>query len=231
MSRLAVVCFLWDDRRGRYRGVYQYGVEHVRRLRDMLDRHLSQPHRLVCVTDQGPEDLPDGVSHVSLDMAPQGGRWPKLTAFRPDAAELFGADRLMVTDLDNVVVGPLDPLVERTEPLVLIANDRHGQRHQQRYNTPLMLLDAGAAPEVWETFDPERVPDLSHIAGTDQWWVSHSVNGVATWPWGSESGIYRDPQIKGRLPRDARVVCFQGPRDPSMVSVQRTQPWIKEHWR
>lgn len=230
---LTVCCFLWRDPKSAWRSVYRYGPEHVAALQRMLSRYLSQPHELVCITDD-PHGLPEGVRPVPLDasLALPGKRFQKLMIWRPDAAEWLGA-RILMLDLDIVLTQPLDPLVDRPEDVVLWANPAWPgkPRKRARYNTSIVLLSAGARRNVWEAWDPDRGPravQASGLRGTDQVWVSLQLAGEATWT--AEDGVYSWAKHVERhgLPDDARAVMFHGPRSPCELS--RRHHWIRENY-
>jgi hypothetical protein len=117
---LTVATFLWRKSAHGFQlpsvsGSFAYGVEHVIRLQRMVARHLSLPHRFVCISDQ---DVP-GVETLPLwpDLAELGGCYRRLKVFDP-AFTMLG-DRFAVMDLDCVVTGSLDEMFSRTEPFVI----------------------------------------------------------------------------------------------------------------
>jgi hypothetical protein len=236
---LAVVCFLWHDPKSKWRDVFWYGPEHVVVLRNMAARHLTIPHRFLCVTDR-PELLPADIETVPLDtsLITPSERYAKLMIWRPDAAELFGAERILAFDLDVVITGNIDHLVEHDHPVALWANPRFPQQpiRRSRYNTSLVYLRAGARPDVWEQFDIHTSPDAvraTGVCGTDQGWVS-MVLGDTAHGFGCEAGIYSfriHVQRLGRLPQDARLVSFHGNISPHLRTIQEAHPWVRKHYR
>ena len=235
---LSVVCFKWRPRLG-YRS--SYGPAQVHTLRDMVRRHYPDPHRFICVTDD-PAGLDANVEVVPLwdDHAsvpnpsfPDGPScYRRLKVFSPYVAPILG-ERIVCIDLDVVIVDDLRPLWNRPEPFV-------GWRDPVRkwpYNGSLFMLDAGARPEVWETFDPATSPGLSSGAGmrgSDQGWMSY-VLGWNEAAWTEDDGVISfQREVKkagGKLPRGARIVVFWGKHDPWSRQAQALSPWIKEHYR
>lgn len=227
---VTVVTFLWYDPDGRYNRLYTYGPDHVNRMRSMLSRHLNMPHEMVCVTDI-PQGLHPDVRVVPLDRSLIGGpqaRYPKLMAWHPDAALWFGP-RILLLDLDTVIVRDIAPIVDRPEPVVLWRNSSWGKPGRTRYNTSIALLDAGARPDIWRAFSRG-----DHAARHDQELVS-SVVGTdpgGSWGFNDDDGIYKARDMKaGALPRGCRVVTFAGKQDPSERRTRKRFPWIAEHWR
>lgn len=234
---ITVCCFLWSDPLAKNRHIYTYGFEHVRVLRAMVGRHLAQPHRFVCITDRSAlddiETVPlDGTHHLP------GTRFVKLQLFKPDIGRLLG-DRILYLDLDAVVTGPLDPLVDRGEDLVLWRNPNFGGKRRARYNTSILLLRTGSRPEFWSRFDKRHVPGMlaQYVGGTDQAWISHIASPDEA-HWTDADGVYGAgrlldivPGVGTDLPANARIVFTPGRREPSMESVQDQHPWMREHYR
>lgn len=223
---ITVACMFWRDPKKRHGDVCgQYTAEHVNALRTMVAKHMHQPHEFVCITDQAL----DGIRTAPLDRSlfKPGKRLPKLQLFRRDAADWLGS-RILYLDLDCVIVGGLDAIVNRGEPLVLWRNPHHGEKPQWApFNSSMILLDAGTRPDIYEAFDPAvGVPQWDH---DDQDWISSRVPPHNP-HWDHTHGVWNQSQIPGcRLPAGARIVHFPGRRDPSMIEVQRRHPWIRDH--
>lgn len=180
LAPLKVVCWLWrEELVTRQRTTY--GVEHVRAWRNMVERNLSLPHELICLTDQ-PEQVPEGVRAVPLwdQYKDLGGCFVRLPAFHPRIAEIIGGQRFVSMDLDCVVTGSLDPLFDRPEPLVAF---RCGQaRRIRRVQGSIFMMDAGAAREIYDDF---RSEDL-------EWFRKPLKNGKVVEQW-----IHRDAKNAG----------------------------------
>jgi hypothetical protein len=234
---ITVACYLWFDPDGKNNDLYVYGPSHVRTLKRMVERHLSAPHRFICITDRPARDL-DGVETVPLDKTNHlpGTRFVKLMTFRPDAAEIIG-ERILQLDLDTVITGDLAPLIDRPEALVLWRNPNFGVPRRARYNTSIVLLRAGSRPEFWTKFDKNKHPAMlkRNWGGTDQAWVSHLASPEEA-HWTAADGVYGAgrlhdiaPGVGTELPGNARVVFFPGRREPGMPETQARHPWIGAH--
>lgn len=237
----AVVCFKWKAP-PKYRS--QYEARNVNVLRNMFERHLHMPHKFVCVTDD-PEGIDERVNIVPLwpdhsDLkSPHGSREPscyrRLRLFARDAGELIGADRFAWIDLDVVLTSDVTPIFDRPEPIVLLPT----VSPRIPFNGSMVLMDAGARPEVWETFDPVTSPKrnvLHKCYGSDQGQISFCLKdkGEATWKIGPNGdGIYfRHKHLSSHnpLPADARIVSFHGPGDPWHFD-RHGWRWVVEHYR
>jgi hypothetical protein len=243
---LTVCCFLWHDPQAKNAAIYTYTVDHVRVLRRMVARHLAQPHRFVCVTDlpgiPATMDEP-AVATVPIDWCHHvpGARFVKLQLFRPDGGgiALPGA-RILYLDLDTVITGALDPLVDDDAPLRLWRNPNFKPGNRRAfYNTSILFLEAGVRPDIWAKFDKTSSPAMlaQKVGGTDQAWVSHRVDDTCP-HWTNADGIYGAgrlldivPGVQTTLPANARIVFFPGRREPSMPAIQELHPWIQDHRR
>lgn len=159
-----------------------------------------------------------------------GNAFPKLAAFRSDAAELFGS-RLCVMDLDAVVVGSLDPLLDRADDFVIWKDVlAAGQPGRFKYNTSLVLMDAGTRSKVWETFSPSksrRAIAAERRCGSDQAWVSHCLDGEKTWD-ASDGILSWRFQVKGKpLPDNVRIIFYHGQQKPWHMP---NDPLVKKYW-
>lgn len=236
---LAVVCFWWYDPQSKWRNSFWYTAQHVITLRNMVARQLSVPHRFVCVTDQ-PELLPPDIATVPVDrsLLTASERYAKLMVFRPDAAELFGAERLLMLDLDIVITGSIDHLVQHDNEFMAWHNPRFKTQpsRRSRFNSSLVYVRAATRSHVYTSFDIERsrrhVRSLG-VSGTDQAWMSETVSPDEA-GWDQTDGIYSyklDLLSRGSLPANARVVIFHGEISPHMPQLQKSHPWIREHYQ
>lgn len=233
---LTVVTWRWKPMPG-YRS--SFPVETVNVLKRMVDRHYAGPHRMLCCTDD-PKGLDPDIEAVPLwtDFAnlpsPHGFKNPscyrRLRAFSPEIASVFGP-RFVSLDLDCVIVGDLAPLWDRPEDFVMYG-DTNPRTH---YNGSMILMTAGARPQVWERFDPRTSPQRAKAAGcwgSDQGWISYCLGGGEP-KWTRADGVYsfrNHLQNVSTLPKDARVVMFHGKHDPWDPDVKAKYPWVRAHW-
>ena len=221
---LTVLCFYW--RGGRYT------AEHVNVLRRMVARNLSLDHIFMCVGDD-PDGLDEGIEWRRISnpkLIGLGNAYPKLEVFRRDAAEVFG-ERIVMIDLDTVVVGRLDGLFDREDDAVVWRDPLAGRNQGARHNTSLLLLRAGALPKVWESFRPRISPRLiteEGWLGSDQAWLSRCGPEIANWTPADGVLSWRHDVERNGLPEGARIVFFHGAAKPWDL-LGRT--WIAERYR
>lgn len=199
----------------------------------MLERNLSLPHEVVCATDD-PRGIDKRIRIAPLEtqLIGLGNAFPKLAAFRPDAAEIFGK-RICVIDLDSVIVSSLDTLLDCDDDFVVwkdAAKFRPHEPNRFKYNTSLFLLTAGSRSVVWNSFSPQTSPRIiktSGRCGSDQGWVSHCLDGERTWDAGDgvlswQYEVWRQPPKP-----NARIVFYHGPRKPWNLP---NDPIVKQYW-
>lgn len=249
MNELVVCSFFWVDS-ARNRQV-QLTPEDVRIWRNMVERNLSVPHRIVCITHR--PDLIDFMETVPLDIEKHvpGLCTVKLMVHRPDIADILGGDRILLMDIDCVIVGSMDPLVQRDEPFVGWRNPNYAEGGRRGfYQGSMQLFSAGAKSELWTDFCPNRTPGFLNrrFGGGEQAWISERLN--TSWPepgwqwsepcWDESSGVYGAGRLMGgkmgvgvqsELPENAIVVFTPGDRSPSQPEFRKLHPWAEEHWR
>lgn len=229
MPDLKIVTFLWHDRSKppeEKRNVI-YTPEHVERLARGVRRHLTVPHEFIVITDHDPQDFqePDRVIPLWKDYRSMGGCYTRLRLFSKEMRELIGP-RILQIDLDTIVVGNIDHIVNRKVDFAIWAS----QARKNMYCAQMFLMDAGARAQVWEGFNGQESADSTKgILGTDQAWIAkclgpgectfeHHVHGVYSYHW----------HVQGydELPENACLVMMHGPFDPGTAE----EPWVKEHW-
>lgn len=236
---LAVVCFQWNA------GFRAYRPEYVNALARGYRRNLSIPHKFVCITDDTEGfssdvvvmPLPDAARKVAKWPSPEGPNYPasyrRLWLFSKEAREI--ADVVLMTDIDCVVTGGIDPLVQYMDRA---RADFVGWRPPTTWNGVIRvaggswLLRTGACSEVWERLSPEGLVAArkSGQYGSDQAWISYCLaRTCAVWPEGN--GIYEAQSMRPNkfrvLPHDARIVHFNGAQKPwEMTDI----PWIRDNW-
>lgn len=238
---IKIMCWLWRQRKSRT----QYTAEHVNIWARMVSRHLTIPHTLACVTD-----IPEGIdSHIEIIPLPkefadvENDNWSanrglpqcyrRLTMFAPDAAQRFGAERFASMDIDCVIDGEIDSVFSRPEDFVMYK----GTSPRRPYNGSLMLMTAGARPQVYDKFTVERARAASSVyMGSDQAWIGY-VLGWTEATWGEEDGVYfMGGGLQKRLahrnehakPDNLKILFFPGAKIKPWAS---GVPWIQEAWR
>lgn len=225
-----VVTWLWRQPGSRV----AYTDAHVRIWAAMIRRHLTLPHTLAVVTDlpgdYGPDveiipppgDFEDARIPTWRETRPQCHR--RLAMFRRDAADIFGADRIVCTDLDLVVCNSLDPLLDIKDDFRIAK----GSWRTRAYNGSMMSLRLGSRPQAYEQFTIEAATAAGrkHI-GSDQSWLAHCLPGEKVWT--PDDGLQF--WTLHRSLDSARVVFFAGAEKPWILATFDRHQDVRRHYR
>lgn len=164
---------------------FVYTSEQVNAFVKKLRENITLPVTFCCVTDD-PEGLDESIKHIPLpDMFSdiQTETWgmdkglpqcfKRLTMWSPDAEKMFGK-RYMMIDLDTIVLGNIDHLLTRQEDVLIFRGTNAVKRP---YNGSLVIMDAGARPEVFNNFTQEGATKSGEMfVGSDQAWLSYCLS-------------------------------------------------------
>lgn len=230
---LNVMCWYWKQSGGRV----EFLPEHVNKWAHMVRRNLAMPHRVCCVTDH-PEGLDSSIEIIAPprdfenvristwnEKKPQCLR--RLSMFSPHAEKTFGK-RFVNMDLDCVITGPLDPLFDIPDDFCMMIGTAPKQRP---YNGSMLLMTAGARPQVYNDFTPQRAAMAGkHFLGSDQAWIAFSLGwGERTWD-EKDGAVWFSPRYS-MTPPDCRVMFFPGTPKPWQVAGSRPlDHWVRKHY-
>jgi hypothetical protein len=231
---LTIVCFKWKRNTEGYQlaSVVNYGPKHVINLERMLKRYVRVPFRFFCITDD-PKGM-RGIRTIPLwdKCRNLGGCFNRLYLFSKDMETIIG-ERFVAIDLDCVITQDItDLLLDQSDFRITAYQPMPNtlQPKDQHYNGSMIMMNAGARSQVWETFDPETSPEFlktcTDYVGSDQAWIRH-VLGKGEKRFGPEDGVYEFRNLREGIPENARIVFLSGKRDPSMSK----QEWIRRNWR
>ncbi len=232
MEDLNVVCLKWGTK---------FPPEYVNNLYRGVRRHLTVPHRFVCLTDD-PEGLDPGVEVRPL-LEDLPGWWNKLALFKPRLHDLTGT--VLFFDLDMIVIRNIDALARYPgEFLAILAT-----QGETEYWSGLLRFPVGRYSQLWEQFEPRKEEVIREIVG-DQDWINacagnRHAQGVRSrrarllWPEVTPESSLIEPlprnwfssykrDLKGRedrLSRDTRVIVFHG------VPMVHEVDWVGKYWR
>lgn len=229
---LTILTWLWKKPGSRT----EYTAEHVNIWAAMVSRYLTLPHRIACVTD-----MPEGIDPYIQIIEPPGefegletptwkGDKPncfrRLAMFRPDAADIFG-ERIVCMDLDCVIAANIDSFFDRDDDFVMYK----GTSFDRPYNGSMMMLRAGARPQVYLDFSEENaIKSGLQFVGSDQAWISYCL-GPNEKTWSYEDGVvWWQSQYNGLIDVK-RIMFFPGQMKPWETVKHGTDPWIIEHYR
>lgn len=167
---LAVACVL---NVGEFRG-RNYGPDWVVRLRNMVARNLTLPHRFVCLSN-----VPVGDVETIPLVNDWPGWWSKVELFAPHLAASVG--RALYLDLDVLITGNLDEIASHPAPFAIMPPHQcfvENAREYHKYQSSCMVWSPPAGREIYERF----TPDVMRKYRGDQDWIEHIMPDLPTMP-------------------------------------------------
>jgi len=228
MKDLTVVTFKWHGwRKDLYKPV------HVEVLERMLKKHLTIPHRFVCVTDD-PKGLRCETRPLwyEPDIQTMQGRpnsYRRLRLFAPEAKSMFGP-RVLQMDLDCLIRGNIDHMITNDDFKIM-----HGKAAP--YNGSMWLHRTGTKTSVWSQLTKyapeqirrhERVTGVRHY-GSDQAWMSMKIPNAPVWA--NRDGAYHFTLINNQVPEDSKIIFFAGHLKPWSRGMAERCPQIYDAYR
>ena len=246
-----VVCIKWGTK---------YPAYYVNRLFRGVSKHLNRPFRFLCFTEH-PEGLIDGIEVHPLPVEPfeaemveamnaegRKGAWRKVSLFRPGLAGMSGP--VLGFDIDVVVTGPLDDLVEVAPTKVSMRREwRYERRGKEGGHGSVFQFDPALHPWLYEEFAADPAGRVARHKGSEQYYTSMTAlrhGALAYWPGEWISSFKRDAMRpfplnhfqEPLLPETCRVMCFHGtPKMEEAVEGWRnwrrgTRPasWLARDW-
>jgi hypothetical protein len=233
MTPVSIVVWLWKGNRA-------YTPEHVNVCAKMFRRHLSIPHRFICITDQL-EGFSDDVNVLPIPMAaenlgllrtPENPNFPscyrRLWMFSEEAKVL--GDRVLMVDVDLVLTDNIDHFFEN-DALFVGWQPIASWGGTERLGGGMYLLTTGSQTHVYNDFNGRKSIIEARNAGfrgSDQAWISYKLAGrCPVFP--ADSGIYSVRDFNdGRnpLPVNACLIHFNGHRKPWDGHLH----WLAQHW-
>lgn len=201
-------------------GHVPFSALYVTRLRSMVARCLDRPHRFVCLTDR-PRAIPD------IEAVPMGwdgsikGWWAKIRLFEPGRF----SGRVVYLDLDTVVVDRLDPIVDFPAPFALVPDagtfqGKGGLAVVKRFNSSVMVWDAGACDVVYQRWTPR----VARRLWGDQDFIGEQCPSAATMPL---AWFPRLSACSNGPPPGAKVILAKTPKNERAAQVY---PWFRAAW-
>lgn len=204
-------------------GHVDFRAVYVERLLSMVSRHIAGRFRFVCLTDR-PQQMPPNVEAVRIEHPPHLlGWWAKIHLWRPG---LFSG-RVLYLDLDVLVVSALAPIIEYPARLALVPDGaphflgRGALKVVKRYNSSVMVWDAGVATELYSQWSPQ----VTRRLWGDQDLIGERLPNEATMP---ASWFPRLSEVTPPWPQEAKVILCKRPKN---LEAERRWPWFAQHWR
>lgn len=222
----------------RYRNL---GVEYCLRQQAALARHCPVDHRYVVFTDdlsRMPESI-DARPHPGLVRGHFGARVPTKERSMSKAwiygAPFSGCDlqgRVIVLDLDDLIIGDLGDMVSVNAPFVCGENFQAARKTQWRVGGDMVSVRVGS-PEckaIAEAYALERATNCAHTGADERKLIE--LSGIVPEYWGRilpGQRVSLGQVYKHGLPHGARVVSCHGRRKPHHLVLEGVS-WAVEAW-
>lgn len=152
----------------------KYSTDYVNKLYNMVQRHLTVPHRFVCFTENS-----TGLnSNIEIRPLPIDdtikGWWWKTYLFKSD--HFSPNDTNLFFDLDIVIVSNIDKLVTHN-PGQFLGFEDPGKIYSRnsKLNSSVMRWNSGQYSDIWETYHRERAK-AAGLPGDQDWiWALHQT--------------------------------------------------------
>ena len=220
----------------------KYSVSYVERLRNMIERHTTVPYKLVCLTDD-----PTPIDNVELIVQKHAGYakgwWHKVHMFDPN---LPLAGRILYTDLDVVICGNIDKLLQLSGNVFMGIRDFNRKFHRDwKYlNSSVMSWIHGTQNHIYTQF--MNNPQLAmRMHGDQDWTWKCAKDRIKFWPetwiqsykWEIRSrgelqvinGVRQFAEQKDDvvIPHDCCIAVFHGDPNPAIVK----DKFVVENWK
>lgn len=181
------------------RGGREYTVEHVHKLRDMVQEHAPEM-QFVCLTDSSPQ-----CERIPLEKN-YPGWWAKMELFKLQGPVLY-------MDLDTVICGDMSYWLDQIKHsnFAILRDVYRGEREPYAMQSSIMYW-SGDMSDIWEEFSAN--PDFSHPNG-DQGWLEQHLDDVLYIQDVTDDVVsYKAHIQKGYDKHKASVIFFHGKPRP-----------------
>lgn len=243
---ISIIVFKW--KKPGYRT--EFKAEHVNNFFKMIDKHVTVPHKKICITDDQ-EGINKDIHTIHLweNPCPRYGNEmkpncfyrlrlfdPQKSGIPPEAQKIIGS-RFVWMDLDAVIVKNIDNILVDSADLKMWKVDGE----YMPCNGSLLLHKIGTKTHYWGEFNPNRIHPVTGLRahgmiGSDQAYIATKLTDDEKQnTFGKESGVYSFRcHLKEKnvdiLPKAARIVFFHGTLNPWSPEVQEKYKWVKEHY-
>lgn len=206
-----------------------YNVDYVNRLANAIARHVTVPYRFVVLTDDVEGDYCENVHERVLLRHDLPGWWSKIELHAPD---FYPDHKILFFDLDTVIVGNLDHVVEHDHHYTVLSDFYY----PGSVGSGVMAWKQTGLTENFNAFlaDAQRI--MSGSERGDQQWIEETVQHPSHFQtlFPNEFLSYKKDLVRHRratdieIPADAKVICFHGTPKPHEVLQYNS---MRDNWR
>ena len=220
----------------------KYPILYVEKLRNMIQRNITVPYKLVCLTDD-----PTPIQGVELIVQQNAGYvkgwWHKVHMFDP-SLPLNG--RILYMDLDVVICGNIDKLTQIGGNVFMGIRDFNRKFHRDwKYlNSSVMSWMHGSQSHIYNVFmsNPQAA---MRMHGDQDWTWKCAKDKIKFWPepwiqsykWEIRDrselqvlqGMRQFTSVKTdvSVPKECCICVFHGDPNPEHC----LDPWVVDNWK
>lgn len=222
MSNTIVACVLKT-------GGLVYDNGYVNALANAIKKNTTLPYEFVCLTDST-DSFDESVHKVIPLRHALPGWWSKMELFNQPH---FRGKTIVFIDLDTVIVGNIDFLIDHHSTIFMALNDFYTLSN---LGSGLMVFRGEAFNHIYAEFMRRPIHNIRNIPTGDQTFIESIIgphgfariqsefpNKVVSF---KKHCRYGNDFTNLFLPEDARVVCFHGVPKPHNI----THPIIANNW-
>ena len=204
------------------------GAEYVNNLFDMISRNLpiGFDGKFICFTDDPRiEGIASGIIVKPLPEPGLDGWWNKLALFK-DGVFVDG-ERVWFFDLDTLVMGELDDILEYDGDFATLTDFYHSER----VGPAIMAWKVGAdSKSIFSEWENKQKPQDGL---GDLWWINNLDQGRFARRCDKLQSLFPGKFVSYKVdchpyaPQGAAVVCFHGSPKPHDCNKE----WVAEIWK
>lgn len=195
-----------------YWGPGPYSAEYVNILFNMIDRHLSIPHKNICFTNI-PDGIRDGIEIRPLHTEWMLGNLKKAIQFDPD--NNFQG-KVLSFDLDNVIIGSLDMFAEFNDEFMI--QEAISAKRKGLCAGNFMAFHGGYGKDLWEELNNNYDKYAEETNGSERFLFDRLIKKMKFWP--KNYIVSYKKSVKPGKVRDfsnVRILFFHGAPKPHEV--------------
>ena len=177
-----VVCMKWGT---------LFPADYVNVLFRAVSRHLAPGFRFLCLTDQT-TGLIDGIETApipDIGLTPTQirapGVWRKLSLFHPAVAALAPGARVLVIDLDMMILGSLDPFFAAQGGMILLDTGHDWRAHEPvQPSTGVFAFTLGEQQQILAAFQADPAGAMARFRNEQDFVAAHAMD-MSLWPTGA----------------------------------------------
>ena len=206
----------------------KYSTDYVYKLKNMVERHLKQPHKFYCITDN-PAKLP-GIDCIAAPIQINDS-WCKIGLFAPSLQKIKEREECLYLDLDVIITGSLDELIEGKLKSTIIDDVESPSKDlwiakdwRDPFNSSVMYWVHGQKGRIFGAFTQEHIETLRG----DQNLIAELMPDARTFDMKDIQSYKFDGIHKKDEKPKCKIVLFHG--KPKMTDLPNVQ-WIKKEWK